>query len=303
MASVFTSTIAKSTKATLEDIMDDDTDGIESKLVMKKLFKVESMEDEYEDDQEYGGGGLVSEKAEGGELSTISMKEGFTKRYRSRTYGARMIITREAMEDAKYKEVINLGRRLKRAIWKTVDYDATLVFARAENSDYVGGDGKPLSSSTHTLPNGGTFSNRMATPLSPSKAALVVATTQMGQWPSQDGLIEGAEGVKVTFPLAQWAIWSEVLNSKMTPELGNYAEINVANHDLNLTPVKNKYWQNTTTNWAIITDADNGLKWKWRRRPDSHTWVDNDNQVTKHSVSARWDRGWSNARGVYFVAA
>lgn len=301
---VFVSTIAKTLKPTLDSIVDDKTDGLEDGLIMRKVFVEDSMEDAFIDDVEYAGGGLLSETDEGGELPTISMKEGGTKRYLPKKFGARMVITEEAMEDSKYPEVIKLARRLKRSYWKTVEYDAALVRMRGFNAAYTGGtDGLPLWSASHTLPGGGTFSNLMATPLSPSKPALVAAVTQIGTWPGHDGLIEGATVVKAHFPFAQWALWSELTKSTLTPRDGNYSEINVLNSDLSLELIRDKYWQNTSTNWELITDAEHGLRWLWRRKVRSKSYIDEDVEVVTYKITARWDRGWSDPRGSFGVQA
>ncbi len=303
---VFVSTVAKTLKPTLDAIIDDDTDGLEDGLIMRRVFQEDDTEDAFVDDVEYAGGGLISEKEEGGEIATIGMKEGGTMRYVPKTYGARMIITEEAMEDTKYPQVIKLARRLKRSFWKTVEYDAALVFMRGFSSSYTGGtDGLSLFNSAHTLPHGGTFSNLMATPLSPSKPALVAARTQIATWPGHDGLIEGEDVMAAMYPVAQWGVWEELKGSKLTPRDGNFAEINVVNSSdkLNFELIEWKYWQNTTTNWALKTGVDDGLRWIWKRHLKSKSYVDEDNEVVKFKVTGRWVCKWSDPRGAYGVAA
>jgi hypothetical protein len=290
--SVFTSTIAQSLKETLNLIIDDKTDGLESKLVMSKYCEVMSMSDHYEDDLEMSGPGLASEKPEGAEIALGTLREGALTRYYAR------IITEEAMEDAKYDKVLQAARRLKRSMMKTIDYDAANILQRAFNSSYVGGDGQPLCSSSHTLPDGGTWSNQLATPFSPSRAAVIIATSQIRKYPGHDGSIEGYEPRKVICPTEQWAVWRGIVGSTHAPEAGEFNEINVVNSDLSLEVVPVKYWTNTTTNWLILTDADNGLNFRYRRHPRSRTWVDNDNEQMKYAISARWARGWSDARAV-----
>lgn len=303
MSTVFVNAVAKTLKRTLDKIVDDPMDNLKSRMVMPRIFDETTMEDNYEDDVEYGGGGLLAEKTEGTESTTLSMSEGYTTRYHSKTYAARMLITEEAVEDCKYKEVIDLARRLKRSGFKTVDYDATLVFVRATNTAYPGGDTLPLASASHTTASGTTFSNTMATPMSPSPQAVATARAAVAQMVGHDGLIEGYDLKKVTFPVAQWDTWVRILKSKMSPEFGNYAAVNAINSELDIEPVENRFWQNTTTNYAFITDVDNGFRWKWRRKFRGRSWVDNDNEVMKYSISARWDRKWTDPRCCYFVNA
>lgn len=295
---VFTSTIANSLKDTLSVIVDDKSDGLEGGMVWKKYADEVKMTDAYEDDLEMGGPGLASEKAEGTEIALGSMREGYLTRYLAKTFALKMIITEEAMEDGKYKEAINLAKRLKRSMCKTMEIDAAAMLMRAFNTSYTGGDGLPLCSASHTLPHGGTFSNLLATPMSPSRAAVIIATTQMRLYPGHDGITEGYDPKRVLCPMAQWAVWRGIVGSEYAPEAGEFNEINVVNKDLSLEVVPVKYWSNSTTNWIIQTDCDNGLQMRIRRKMASRAWVDNDNMVMKHAQSARWARGWSDPRCV-----
>lgn len=302
MVTVFTSTVANNLKDTLEKIVDDELDGVEDSLVCTKWLESGSMSDNYEDDLEMGGPGLAAETAEGTPIPAGSIQEGYLTRYLARKFALKLMITEEAIEDSKYPQVLSAAKRLKRALYKTMDIDMTNMLVRATNTAFVGGDGLSLANASHTLPGGGTFSNTMAVPMAPSRLALITATTQTRLYPGHDGITEGNEPKKVVFPTPQWGVWGGILGSAKAPEPGQFNEINVVT-DLDLKPVAIKYWQNTTTNWALITDADNGLNYRWRRRPRSRTWVDNDQEIMNYAISARWSRGWSDPRGILFVDA
>lgn len=304
MSTVFTGTIFHTLKRTLRNIVDDKSDGYQKNAYVSRFCEEGTMDDNYVDDLEMGGPGLATEKVEAQEIATGTMREGVLTRYLARTFAQKLIVTREAMEDTKYDQALRLARRLKRSMWKTVDIDATNLLVRMFNSSYVGGDGQALASSSHTLPNGGTFSNQMATPLSPSRAAMIIATAQLKKYPGHDGITEGVMPKKIVCPVEQWAVWEGIVKSSKAPEPGAFNEINVVNQTLDITDIiANPYWSNTTTNWAIITDADNGLNFLWRRRPESNDWVDNDQQIYKYSISARWARGWSDPRCILGVNA
>jgi hypothetical protein len=254
------------------------------------------------DDTEIAGPGLLSQKSEGAEMALGQVRMGFMKRYTAQTYAMKLVITKEAQEDNKYMEAIPLARMLKKSAWQTADVMAALMLARAENTGYLGGDQVPLASASHTMPHGGTFSNTMATPMSPSNAALMQVRASLAQLPGLNGIIAPVLAEKVVFPIVQESIWDILLGSAKSPEAGNFHAINIA-HKMNLTPVPVHHWTNTTTNWAVITDQEQGLTFKWRVKPESNTWMDNDNTTIKFGIRARWDMGWTNARGTYFVAA
>lgn len=292
---VFVSTIAKGLKPVLNSIVDDDTDGVESDAMFPKWMDVETSEDAYEDDLEMGGPGLASEVEEGGFMQIGTIAEGAVTRYRHRKFGLKMVVTEEALDDNKYQsKVIKAAKRLKRALWKTAEIDACNVLARGFNTAYVGGDGLPLFSASHTLPQGGTYSNLMGTAMTPSRAAYIAAKTQLKQMVGHDGIREGYEDECVLCPSDQWAIWAGIFGSQKVPESNNN-EINVLHSDAPDVYAL-VHWSNTTTNWAVKSNAMDGFKWYWRKRPRSKTWVDNDQGLMKYSIDARWSRGWSNPR-------
>jgi hypothetical protein len=300
MSEIFTSIAALALKDTLEDIDTDELGSEGSKAVFPKWLTVKNMSDNYIEYYEIAGSGLAGEKPEGESIPVGTIYEGPLTRFNARTFGQRMIVSDEALEDLKYDKVINAAKRNNRSLWKLADFDATLMLVRATNTSFVGGDGKPLASATHTLPGGGTYSNVMATPMSPSKAALVIANAQLMQQVGHDGLIDGVEPKKAVFPVQQWGVWREVLGSTNDPTPGAFNAINVINRDLNITPVPVKYWNSTTTQWGLITDADLGMMFFWRRKPKSNTWVTEDKTMMNYAITARWSRGWVNPRALLF---
>lgn len=293
---IFTSSQSLSLQDTLEAIIDDETDGVEASAQFTKYCDVETMDKAYEDYLEMGGPGLASEVEEGTELPSVGIDEGFVTRYIARKFGLRMIVTEEAMEDNRYPEALNLAGRMKRCMWKTADIDAANLYNRAFNTDYVGGDGVPLSSTAHTLPGGGTWSNQAATAFSPSRAALIVYSQQAREFPDHAGIREGYTVVGIDCPHNQKEVWQGIIGSPKVPESNNN-EINVVK-DMNLKLNAITHWTASTTAYCLRTDApEGGLKWKWRRKPRARSWVDNSQEFMNHSNSARWARGWNDARG------
>lgn len=299
---IFSTTIANDLKDTLEDIIDDHTDGIEEKVEFTKIFEEKPMGDAYVDYLEMGGPGLAQEVPEGQELSSGSINEGWLMRFWARKLGLILDVTDEAMEDGKHEEVIAAAKRLKRALWKALDIDAANVFNRMFDSAYVGGDGIELSATNHTLPGGGTFSNEMATPLGPSEASFIVARTQVMEYPGHDGIAgDGYQLEGVAFPHGQLGAWEVVTGSKLGPEANNFAAINTAHNKLKLHPMV--HWTATDTSYCYLTNVDNGLCYFWRRKPKNRTWVENRPERMSYSISARIARGWLDPRKFLGVEA
>lgn len=301
--SVMTTSMAfRTLKATLDNIITDPTDNVEKKVRATKYMENDTMSDHYVDDLENGGPGLLTERDEGQALEVGTLNEGAVTRYISRKFGKILELTDELEDDGKYNSrYINFARRLKRAGWKTVDVDCANILNRAASSSYVGGDGLSLASASHTIPGGGTFSNTLATPMSPSRTALITVIQNCKLLPGHDGLTEGYEVMKVVSPVTQLGAWKGILGSEKVPESAAN-EINIV-HGMGIDYIDVPFWSASTTNWGVTTDAPEGLKLKWRRKFQSKTWVEDRTEVICHKVSGRWARGWSNPRAFYFSNA
>jgi hypothetical protein len=288
----------KTLKKTLNDIVTDDTDGVEAKAVYKKFMTVGTMPDNWIEDFERGGPGFITEKSEGQALDVGQIYNGYTKRYTSRKYGLILELTEELEEDGKYNDkYVNFARTLKRAATKTVDVACANILNRAFNAGYVGADGVSLASASHTLPGGGTYSNTLSVAFSPSMAALQTVVQNVMLLPGHDGTTEGYMVEKVVHPVAQLGAWRTILNSTNAPGTANN-DINVV-HNQGYSQIAVPFWSSSTTNWGVITDAPNGLKLLWKRKPRSRTWIDENTEVIKHGISARWAEGWTDARCFY----
>ncbi len=299
---IFTSTVQAGLKETLNDVFMDETQNMQKQVDFTDWMEVDNQRDYWEDDQEYGGVGLAVERGEGEEVAEGTIYEGFTKRYIARSFARKIVISEEAIADNKYPKILDAAGWLSRSIWMTAQYDATFVLVRGYSSSYVGGDGVSLWNSAHTLPAGGTWSNVMATPMAPSRGALEVARAQVRHFPSQDGLIGNFQLDGVIFPSEQWGVWTGLLNSELSPEAGNFAEINVV-RKLNIKPYECRYWTSSTTNWALKTDAKRGLRFRWRKKPAQRNWMENGNLSMHNLVDARWVTGWTDARSTLGVGS
>ncbi len=295
---ITTSSAYKTLKATLESIVTDNTNGVENDLVCTQYMKTSTMSDNYVDDLENGGPGLASETQEGAALTVGSLFEGAQTRYIARKFGLVMQVTEELDEDGKYNDkYLNLQRRNKRAVYKTLEIDCANVINRAATAGYVGGDGLTLASASHTIPGGGTFSNTLSTPFSPSRAALIIVRNNLKKLPGHDGVTEGYKIVGLVHPTEQWGAWAGILGSDKVPESNNN-ELNVVK-GMRIKQIEVQYMTSTTT-WGVTTDAMDGLKLMWRRKPKARTWYDENTEIMNNGISARWARGWTDPRGFYF---
>jgi hypothetical protein len=292
---VFTSTIGKSFSGTVVKILNDSTGKYEASSDYTDWMEVDSLDKHYEDEVEYGGAGLLSEKAEGTPLAVVTMREHNTIRWRSRTYGAKMMVTKEASEDNKFPELIAAAKQLRRGAQDTVEIDATSLAAEAFTTPNPGGgDGLALFSASHTLPQGGTFSNTLATAMAPSRLAIQTMRTQAGRFPGYNGITRGHMLEKIVCPLDQEMTWWGILESALVPESNNN-EINTVKR-LNIKVKALKHWTQSSTQWFCLTDCEQKIRWRWRRRFETNSWLDENNTVQNFSLTYRSTKGWSNPR-------
>lgn len=292
---VYNGSIPNSLKDTLDDVINDPMKSAESSALINKYCTVEGMGDAHVDELNMGGIGLASEKPQASAYSVGSLDEGEKKRYTARTYAIGIDVTREAQEDVKYNDVIMQGPRLVRAAWKTIDYHGANMFNRGWNALYAGADQQPLFSSVHPLPNGGAESNLLSVSFGPSRIGLQAICTMAETWLGHDGTIEGNSVTHVICPQNQRFAWKGVLGSDKDPD-SNSNELNaVRDEDISLVPLK--YWTASLTRWAVKTDAEGGMKYKFRRRPMQDSYVDEAKHVFRYAISYRSDCGWTDWRG------
>jgi len=292
----------KAMKKTLDGITTEDLSKEQVCFGRNKLFEMESMEDGYSDYVEVSGTTLLVEKDEG---KTMAVDPGIimggTKRLIPRTMAKKVIISEEAMEDLKYKEIINASKRLQASAWKTQDIDAASVVLNC-TSTLQGYDNLALVSTSHTLPGGGTESNYIALDsnsngitMTPSPQAIIQMRAKATLMKGPNGIIDSRELKGLTFPAIQIDLWDIITGTKQAVG-SNWNDINtVSTYGLYKVPVK---WYDavSTTIWGGLTDAEDGFIALQKRKIRGRVWVDNDAETAMHSVSYRMAIGVANWR-------
>jgi len=262
-----------------------------------KLVTLESMSDGYIDDMEVAGLTLFSEKPEGGARAAEDITIGGTKRYIPKTFAKYVQITEEALEDNKYKEALQLVKRLTASAWKTQDID--VANAMLASTTVVGGyDNVALASTSHVLPTGATQSNYMnasGVTYTPSYQAVVQARTWATQILGPNGLPDPVELKAVVCPEAQRDLWQTILGTPQMPGTMLNDINTVKSYGLELIPIR---WFDSisTTFWGCLTDVENGLRALQRRKLRSDSWVADNEMVMNYGMSYRMALGWSNWR-------
>ena len=292
-------------KPVLDGVVSDTSSGKE-KCTYDKWVKSKPMNDAYEDVVESGGPSLLAEKDEGSAMEYGVRREGYTKRFTAITYALQMAISHEAAEDKKYEEAVMLTKSLRRAAHQTIDLLCTSMISNGFDSNFPLGDGLSLFNAAHTIPNGSTYRNLATEALSPSTISYGVVRSAVRVLPDHAGIRNGSEVIRVLCPFEQEPTWEEIVYSKMRPDAGNFAAINIVNRDMvgnKAVIIPLRFWDDTTTRWCVQTDADHGACLYERKKPTGVSWVDDSGLTLHEGIFMRIAFGVVDARSFYGVNA
>jgi len=179
-----------------------------------------------------------------------------------------------------------------------------LVYNRAFNTSYLGGDGSTLvacaggGSASHALVAGGTATNGPSAAVDLSEAALEQASIDIASFTSDRGLKISVRPTTLIIPKELMFEASRILKSD--------GRVGTDNNDINalkamgMVPkiVVNHYLSDTDA-WFLRTDAQNGMKYFERRGDEFTTDDDFDTENAKYKATFRCSFGWTDPRGIY----
>lgn len=263
------------------------------------LFEKNTSKKAYEEDVGVSSFGLASAKTEGAPISYDSERQGFTTRYNHVVYALGFVITREIYEDDQYDVV---GKRkaqgLARSMRQTKEIIGANVFNRATTAGYTGGDGVVLLSTAHLNVAGGTWSNKPATDVDLSEAALEQAAIDIAAFRDDRGLLIAAKPKKLVIAPSNQFEAKRILGTdgRVGTDLNDVNAIKT----MGIIPsvVVNHYLTNAD-DWFIITDVNDGFKYFERRGDAFEMDNDFDTENAKFKATARYSFGWTDPRCVY----
>lgn len=264
-----------------------------------KIFEKHTSDQNWEEDVLFTGLGLLTVKAEGAPVEYDSMKLGWITRYVPTVMAGGFQITREAVDDLKYKTQINAkAKALVKSDRHTRETIGANVLNRAFTAGFTGGDGSILCVNNHPNVNGGTYSNVLATPAQLSEAALEDMNIQIWQFTDDRGLKAALKPRKLIIPQALTFEAERILNTQ-----GRY---NTANNDLNamktLSSIPDGYvanpWLTSATAYWLKTDVSDGFKYFERNAPEFKADNAFDEEIAKFKVRSRYVFGWTDPKVV-----
>lgn len=251
----------------------------------------------YEETVMYSGFGLAAVKGEGEAVTADSHQESFKTRFTHLTYGKMIVVTREEVEDNQYMEKARArSRSVGFSMRQTEETVAAGVYNNAFDSNYAGGDGAAMCSTSHPSTNG-TWSNRPTAGVDLSDAAIEDAGTAIMNYTDDRGLRIGLTPRKLVVPTASWGEAKRITESQFVPDSANNA-VNVINGYFPESNLVYRFLSDTDA-WFILTDAPDGLKYFERRALE----VERDNDFSTQNMmmlaTYRLSYGWDDPRGIY----
>jgi hypothetical protein len=286
-------------KETLFNVFDAAWDGMGE--TYSKICKVEESSDAYEDDLQIQSPDVVEESVEGGMYNRLEVENIRSKRYTHSIFKAELKITKEAIEDLKYKQIVDAVKHLGRAAKRTVEKSVAAAMHNGFTSE-TSADGSAAFSS-HTLDNPlpgrpTTFSNLGTARLTPT--ALKARRTNGYKTLDEHGSISPRDLRLLVVPSALAFDAEQIVNFPNEDEPGS------ANHGKNVGARGMKlvvsHWlseaaSNADTQWYLFDPDEHQFRFFWRVKPQQELVAEEATGDALYRIRFRFSRGFSDYRG------
>lgn len=269
----------------------------EMPLVFPQIFNVESSSKQDEKDSGVTGFGLLQQTAEGAPVDYEDPVQMYDVTYTHQKYTKGFKVSEEMMEDDQYNVIKGKPAQLARAARRTTENSAANVFNRAFNTSYLGGDGKPLCSTTHPRSDGGSTQSNAHT----SGATLTEANLEVGRIAFREQLDDKGMRIQVMPNTIVVPIDLEKTAKIIT---GSNLRSGTADNDTNIYQGMFKViaWEYLTLNntmWFLLDSRQHKLQWFWRVKPEFKQDNAFDTGMALFKTRTRFSNGWSDWRGVW----
>lgn len=222
MSVIVTGTIPKALKPGVKTYWGSYT---EDDLLAAKLVKMETTDEQFDEDVLVSPFGLLNTKNEGAGVDYDSMSQGYITRYQQRTRALGYQVSWEARKFKKYLNVVSKGNEfLASSLRETKEVDVAALFNNGFDSNYTYGDGKKFFATDHPS-RAGNFSNTLATPSDLSEEALEELCIQIKGTNNDRGIKAKIKPLLLLVP--------DDLMFEATRILESQLRVNTANNDVN----------------------------------------------------------------------
>lgn len=265
-------------------------------LQFMQIFKEESSDRAFEMDNLVDNFTVAVTKPQGQATRFVGASQRYSTFYNHQTFALGFEISMEAKQDQQdvqltqryTKQLINAARRNQ-------EYRGANVLNRGYDTNYVGGDGKPLFSLTHPTAIGNQ-ANTLTNQAALSEASLEDLVNLINNFKDYNGNPADLYSTKLVVPVDLQFEAERLVNSIARPGTADN-DVN-ALRSLGKIPevVLNKYLS-SNNRFFIITDAEDGLKHFNRMNPTLSQDNAFDTEVDKVKIVFRDSFGWSQWLG------
>lgn len=289
-------------RAIVEPILNQAFDGVydQRKDEYKQVFAEENgIARSYQEEPVMFGFPAAPELPDGMPVTYQSGGILFQKRYTYKIYGLAFALTKVLVEDSDHVRVGTIySKHLAQSLVETLETVTANELNRAFNAAYPGGDGVSLSNASHPIV-GGSFSNILATPAALSQTSLEQMLIQIRGAVDNNGKKIRLSPKKLVIAPSNM-FQAEVLLKSVLRAGTNNNDINPVKSMSMLDPDPAVISRLTSaTAWWIQTDAQNGLKVLWRRRPDGGMEGDFETDSMRYKKTMRFGSGWTDPRCMF----
>lgn len=230
--------------------------------------------------------------------------QGFAKNYVATIWKSGFQVTRELMDDARWKEVADGTRELARTAIRTIDKEAAKLFNNATNTTYfTGADNLALVSNSHTREDGGTALDNAETGALNETNLETMMTGYAEMVDGRGNLVDMGTPDTLLVPPALAKEAKILMESSGRPATGNN-DINPYEQALKVV-VWNRLAASqggSDTAWMVINSRYNksgkGLNIFMRVNPEIKSEVNIETGVKKYVGYMRFSEGFTDWRGV-----
>ena len=264
-----------------------------------QIFETETSDRAFEEEVMLSGFGNARVKSEGGSIVYDNATETFTARYTHETIALGFAITEEAVEDNLYDRIsARYTKALARSMANTKQVKAANVLNNAFDSNFAGGDGVELCSTTHPLV-AGILSNELATAADLNETSLEQALIDIAAFTDERGLLISTQGRKLIIPSELQFVADRLTQSQLRVATADN-DIN-ALRNMGMIPegyVVNHYLTDPDA-FFIKTDIPNGFKLFQRSPIRTSMEGDFDTGNVRYKARERYSFGFSDPRCVF----
>jgi hypothetical protein len=259
-----------------------------------RIFNMLKSERNFETDSQVVGLGLTPEKPEGTPVEYDRAQEGYNVTYTHTSYGLGYRVTKEMFDDDLSGKIMQLPKALALSAKESIETICASLFNNGFTTN-TGGNGDPLFSTTQSLKDGGTASNRLSTNADLALSSLEDAIVAFEDTTDDRGLRINQRATTLLVPSGLRYTAKELIETPLKPNTADN-NINPVN-DLDMSHMIYHYLTDDDA-WYLLGDI-HFLNFFWRQEPTFDSGMDFDTGDAKFKMTHRFSKGHSDWRGVF----